>query len=283
MVQYSLSAKRLYSIFFQYRNDIDIYTEDEEKDREFYRCLFTRLLEGTGITINDVTPLGCKENVINRCLNEPPSKRRKLFIVDGDIELIADANSEEIENLYVLGAYCIENLIIDETSATEFLYMNLGTASKENTKKQLNFDDWLSRVAEALIELFFHFSIVKEIGLNFTLYNANRFMTNSEEKCIDIDMVKAYVNKLKEEILSIISDQDYNRKLNDRKSRWTISNDTVLTIVSGKDYLLPMLQFRVQNLKKIKGLYSTNAIKLNLAKHCELERLQDLRMTVLAM
>ena len=41
------------SLFTAYRNDIDIYTEDQNKDKPFYKIIFKRLLEGTGIKIND--------------------------------------------------------------------------------------------------------------------------------------------------------------------------------------------------------------------------------------
>ena len=187
MIRYSLKAKRLYSKFFSYRNDVDIYTEDEQKDKEFYNKLFSRLLNGSDIKINDITPLGCKQNVITRCKEEPESDRKKIFIVDGDIDLIFDNNEKGIKNLFVLDAYCIENLIIDERASTEFLYLNLGIESKENVNKALNFEKWINYNSEALIDLFLHFSISKEIGQNFILYNANRFTKiHKKETVLDI-------------------------------------------------------------------------------------------------
>ncbi|PJZ79220.1 hypothetical protein [Leptospira meyeri] len=79
MLKYNSDNQRLVSRFFQYRNDIDIYTEDEDKDKEFYKILFKRLLKNT-ININDITPLGSKTNVINRCISEPENGRKKIFI-----------------------------------------------------------------------------------------------------------------------------------------------------------------------------------------------------------
>lgn len=282
MLRYSLKAKRLYSSFFRYRNDIDIYTEDEEKDREFYRRLFTRLLKDSGLRIHDVTPLGCKQNVIDRCKEEPKTERKKIFIVDGDIDLIFNNNETGVDNLFVLNAYCIENLIIDEKSATEFLYMNVATDSKENIQKTLNFEKWLSYNSEALIDLFLNFSISKEIGQYFLIYNANRFTKKQGKQTIlDIEAVEQYTEDVKTEILKEISEDEYNRLITKRREKWPVSNATFLTIVSGKDYLLPLLQFRVQKFKSIKGLFSLEAIKFMLAEHCELTRLQPLKQEMI--
>ena len=282
MLKYSLKTRRLYSRFFRYRNNIDIYTEDEEKDKEFYKLLFSRLLDGTGMKINDITPLGCKQNVIDRCKEEPKTERKKIFIVDGDIDLILNSNEDRIENLFVLNAYCIENFLIDEKSATELLYMNIGTSSKENIKKTLNFKKWLEYNSEALIDLFLHFSIKKEIGQTFLLYNANRFTkTNKKETILDIDAIGRYTDTIKNEVLQEITKEKYNKILEERKKKWAISNETLLTIVSGKDYLLPLLQFRVQKFKTLKGLFSQEAIKLILAEHCDLSRLETLRQKII--
>ncbi len=282
MIKYSMKVKRLYSKFFSYRNDVDIYTEDEQKDKEFYNKLFSRLLNGSDIRIKDITPLGCKQNVIDRCKEEPESDRKKIFIVDGDIDLIFDNNEKGINNLFVLDAYCIENLIIDETSSTEFLYLNIGTETKENINKNLNFEKWLHYNSEALIDLFLHFSISKEIGQNFMLYNANRFTkVHKKETVLDIDAIVFYTNEVKTEILDQITQAEYEELIKKRKERWPNTSKTLLTIVSGKDYLLPLLQFRIQKFKSLKGLFSLEALKLMLAEHCNLDRLERLKVEIL--
>lgn len=282
MLRYNLIARRLYSRFFQYRNDIDIYTEDQEKDRQFYRSLFTRLLSNTGLRINDITPLGCKQDVINRCKVEPKSERKFFFIVDGDIDLIFDNNETIIDNLFVLNAYCIENLIIDEKSAIEFLYINVGTDSRENIQKTLDFDKWLSCFSEALINLFLHFSISKEIGQHFLIFNAHKFSkTRKKETILEIEKLEQYTKVVKTGILNEIDEDHYNRLIIKRRAKWPVSNDTLLTIVSGKDYLIPLLQFRIQKYKYTKGLFTLEAIKLFLAEHCELTRLESLKQEMI--
>lgn len=63
-LEFSAEQTQVASIFTAYRNDIDIYTEDENKDKVFYKRLFSRLLEGSGVLINDVYPLGSSKDVM---------------------------------------------------------------------------------------------------------------------------------------------------------------------------------------------------------------------------
>lgn len=50
-LEFSSEQEQVASIFTAYRNDIDIYTEDENKDKPFYKKLFIRLLKDSGINI----------------------------------------------------------------------------------------------------------------------------------------------------------------------------------------------------------------------------------------
>ena len=143
MIQLSDESRRLASTFRNYRNDIDIYTEDNEKDKEFYKVLFKRLLKDN-ITINDVTPLGCKDNVIKRCSEEPNNGRKKIFIVDGDVTIIHGENIPTLPNLYVLNGYCVENFLISKETILQFIYMNCGVKSIEQIEAELDYQNWLN-------------------------------------------------------------------------------------------------------------------------------------------
>jgi len=88
MKRFSFESLKALPRFFAYRNEIDIYTEDKLSDKEFYKALFNRL-SNKKIKIHDITPMGCKANVLKAYdEQDTESKRRKLFIVDGDLDLI---------------------------------------------------------------------------------------------------------------------------------------------------------------------------------------------------
>lgn len=276
MLRYSDEQRRLLSTFFAYRNDVDIYTEDEEKDKEFYKALFSRLITPE-IRINDVTPLGCKEKVIERCINEPRSERKKIFIVDGDIALI-NGNKIEIENLYVLDKYCIENFLIDKDSTCNFVYLNCGTKSKEQIENDLEFENWLSQYAESLIQLFIHFAIVNHFGGKFTLFNANKYHKKIEGSfAFDNSLVLQDIEVLRNDIIVNYGEENYILKLEELNNVWANNIENLLTIVSGKDYLIPILLIKTLQYKSSRSLPSLEEIKINLVQFFDITKLNRLK------
>ena len=121
-LEFSTETRLAASVFKEYRNVIDIYTEDCEKDKEFYIKLLKKLLSNTGIVVNDIHPLGCRRTVIECCQNDTDTRRKKLYIVDGDIYL-QYKDKEIIPNLFVLDAYCIENYVVCEKSICYVAYL----------------------------------------------------------------------------------------------------------------------------------------------------------------
>ena len=104
--EFSTEVKQVAAVFKEYRNSIDIYTEDKEEDKAFYVTLLQRLTQNTDIKINDIHPLGCKADVINACKSDDDRRRHCLYIVDGDIYL-QYKTEEPVDNLYRLDSYCI--------------------------------------------------------------------------------------------------------------------------------------------------------------------------------
>lgn len=277
MLNYTDEAKRLKSTFFRYRNDIDIYTEDEEKDKEFYKALFARLLK-SDIKINDVTPLGCRDNVIKRCENEPKTERKKVFIVDGDIAFI-HGQIFTLDNLFVLEKYCIENFLIDEESTCNFVYLNCAIKSKEQIQNDLKFENWLSSYSESLINLFIHFAIINFYGGKFTLYNAHKYHTKKKDGnyVFDNSLVIKDIAILKDDAIIKFGLENYNTKLLELQNKWSYNIESLLTIVSGKDYLIPILLFKTQMFKSSKSLPSLQEVKINLVQQFDINKLQKLK------
>jgi len=279
MLEYTDESKRLVSTFLAYRNDIDIYTEDEEKDKEFYKVLFSRLIKPE-IKINDVTPLGCKDKVIERCKNEPKTERKKLFIIDGDIALVNGSNVE-LENLFVLDRYCIENFLIDKESTCNFVYLNCGTKSKEELTADIEYENWLNQYSESLIQLFIHFAIMNFYGGKFTLYNANKYHSKSGDRYIfDIALVNQDIDSIKAEIIDKYGEDNYVNKFEELNAKWTNNIENLLTIVSGKDYLIPILLIKTQQFKSSKSLPSLEEVKINLVHHFDTNNLRQLKEAI---
>jgi hypothetical protein len=276
MLSYSSEPKRLVSTFLAYRNDIDIYTEDDEKDKEFYRVLFSRLLDPS-VKINDITPLGCKENVIDLCKNEPDNGRRKIFIIDGDVAII-HGGVVSLPNLHVLESYCIENFLIEQKSICQFIYLNCGVKPIEDIEANIQYDNWLSSYSESLMELFFHFAVIHKLCGKFTLYNANKYHKKVKDKIVfDKTLVQADIAEVRNEIVTTFGQESYDVEYQKLIERWPKSIEHLLTIVSGKDYLIPLLLIKTQEFKKSKATPSLEEVKISLVQYCNLDKLVKLK------
>ncbi|MCB0747147.1 MAG: DUF4435 domain-containing protein [Ignavibacteriae bacterium] len=282
MLKYNSTVQKLSSVFFKYRNDITIFTEDKITDKEFYVSLLNRLVDKK-VKISDIIPLGCKSNLVNACTRNI-NQKGTIYIVDGDLDLITDNNPKNIKNLFVLNAYCIENFLIDEIASVELLfYCNIG--NREQIKKNLNFKKWLG-YNRILIELFLNLALAKSLGLGPKLKTAHDFLTvNDKQTILDKAKVKIEITSLKTSITDkYLADgiknpnEYYKTQLDVLKKKWGDNDQTYLTVVSGKNYILPLLQFRLNHsMKKSKSLFPKDSFKLFLANHCELDRLSSLK------
>lgn len=280
MLELSEEAKRLTSTFLTYRNDIDIYTEDQEKDKEFYKTLFRRLINND-IRINDITPLGSCSEVIARCENEPNNGRKKIFIVDRDISIIHGKEIPSLTNLFVLDAYCIENFLFDKETVINFIYLNCATKPKETIELELEFENWLAEYSDLFIELFIHFAIADFFGLPFKLYNANKYhMKNKDSLVFASELVEQDILGIKNEIIMYVGEEKYEQKRIEFKNKWSNCLENLLTIVSGKDYLIPILLFKTQYFKRSNALPSLEEVKLNLVQYNNLNKLKRLKETI---
>jgi hypothetical protein len=283
MLSFNFEVKRLVSTFLNHRNDIDIYTEDEEKDKEFYKQLLRKLIDQR-IVINDVTPLGCRDNVIDRCKNEPNNGRKKLFIVDADINLINKKLEFNYSNLFVHDSYCIENLLFDEQSVSKFIYLQCAIKSKEQIENELDYKAWLAEYTDALISLFINFAIVDHFGYNFRLGNAQKYHVKVGNSLVfDRQLVDNDIESLKIELLKNVTLEQYEKELQELTSKWKADTDTFLKIASGKDYLIPILLIKTNLFKQSNSMPSLQEVKMLLLEFSDLFRFRRLKEVIEAL
>lgn len=291
MLKYGNEALRAMSKLFSYRNDVDIFTEDKTADKEFYKTLFKNLF-GDSLKINDITPLGCKANVLNAYDNQDlKSPRKKYYIVDGDLDLILGTNRKDEKNLIILDSYCIENYLLDETGAINLIYFSNGEKSKEQHKNKLNFEKWLGYNAQCLVHLFLNFAILRKYGGGPVLKNANDFLTrNGKETILDKSKADTYSNSIKNDIIILLKSKGYDNaeanklydsEYKDLNKKWKYDTESMLKTVSGKNYLIPLIQFRINHcIDGGKSLFPKKSLKLYLAGNSDLKRLSFLKQRI---
>ncbi|MCG2420442.1 DUF4435 domain-containing protein [Aequorivita sp. F47161] len=266
-------------LFFRYKNNVDVFIEDSYDD-EFYLTLVNRVFEKTGHKINKLISLGCKSNVLAACSSDQ-SKRDvlRVYIVDGDLELITDTNEKSLKHLFVLDKYCIENYLIHKESIIEIIHDYL-VIDRDKIEKQLSFENWLKGISKDLIDLFLHYSISKEVcptlptislGVGKLCEQIKKIPVLNEDKC------NLRIADIKKDILKSISEEEYNDRIYALREKWPYNMDTLLKIVSGKDYIMPLLEFRFHKFKTTNSInIRRGTLRLRLAKLCDITELKTI-------
>jgi len=280
MLSFNSGIQRLVSTFLTYRNDVDIYTEDEEKDKEFYKLLLNKLVD-RNIRINDVTPLGSKSNVLDACRNELPNGRKKLFIVDGDINLVNEKETLSLPNLYIHNAYCVENLLIEKEGVCKFIYFQCATKSASTIETELAYEDWLEPYTALIVKLFLTFAVLNSFGLPFKLFSAYKYHIVRKNKYeFDKTLLTKDIESLESEALMHISKNDFDNEMSRLSGKWITNLETLLTIVSGKDYLVPILLIKALEFKQSQAKPSQQEFKLLMVQISDLKRFLPLKQTI---
>lgn len=285
MLKYKDNILPTIARFFRHKNDVDIYIEDVNDD-EFYLTLFKRIADKNNFKIGKLIPLGNRKSVIDACLSDQNDRQRsRLYVIDGDLFLIFDNNPKGIRNLHVHDAYCIENYLLDESAIVEILHDGF-VIPKEEIIKQFTFDNFLKRISKPLIELFLHYGIVFEIclpiktvsnGVGVFCHQVKNVTVLSDEK------INQKIEELKIEILKNITEEEYSEKIYQLRQKWNYDIETLLKIVSAKDYTLPLTHLRFTKINTKSGFKITReSLRLRLAKLCNLDRLALLEAAILA-
>lgn len=279
-LEFTTEQKQVSAVFKQYRNTIDVYTEDKDADKAFYVQLLQRLMDGTGISINDVTPLGNKKSVIDACKADTDNSRPKLYIVDGDIHL-QYIEEEPIDHLFRLKAYCIENYVICEDAICNAAYdLNGGRCTQDMIKSNINFQQVVNS-SLPLINLFFWYSIQMELSDQYALRHIDDFCIGNKTSIDDIK-INNRIKEIKQGLIHAgYSEEKINALLRSRQTKYDSSENTLLTIVSGKDFLIPLF-CNIINCKIGKIRLPRESWKFHFAKTCKLERLNDLKEAIIA-
>lgn len=261
---------------FEPLQDIDVYVEDAQ-DEIFYTHLLTRVA-GSEIRIARVfspPEKGGRSTVIAAAKIHDHSKRRALFLIDGDLDFTrGDPPPMGIRGLYRLDAYCIENYLFCARAATNIL-LEEAMLSEEEAEKKLDFANWYGQIQTPLIRLFSAFSLINavlpsyatvSIGVGVYCQQVGKSTMLSEAKVNSaVEVISALVA---DHITAPIAAKRFEG-IQDR----AIGLPNTVAVVSGKDFLLPLLAFRLSSLGcKV----SKDRLRFKLALKCDITRLAPL-------
>ncbi|MCZ8092293.1 MAG: DUF4435 domain-containing protein [Acidovorax sp.] len=263
---------------FEPLQDVDVYVEDKG-DETFYKNLLTRVF-GDELKIAKVFARDGRINVISAYLNHDHNARRAIFLIDGDLEFVkGDPKPHDSPALHRLEAYCIENLLICQQGMVKIMMEELD-ADIEQANNLAKFTEWLGEVEAALTALFAAFAVLHffdptkptvSSGVGSLCKQLGKHNILCEVKVqakIDEVLELAYQTAEKERV-----DNFYMETLISIRSR-----EHPHRSVSGKDFLLPLLLFKLQSTNcKV----SYKALRRRLSLSCDLSAFQHLKADTL--
>ena len=223
------------------QNDIEIFVEDTATPNmwlNFLKCYIP-----DGIKLNSVNVPGSRQNVLSACAaDQIVDARKKIYIIDGDLDLLAGRPKPRLKHLYRLSAYCIENCLIDEQAfitAITTVDTKIDPVAATGT---LSLRSWLVRNESILVMLFLWYAVSDELArhqktVGYSVYK----LIDSDGKDFNLDSSLVYrrIITLYKEVRKHAS-KDQVRVVFER-ARAKADAMERLWCVSGKDYLFPPL------------------------------------------
>ncbi|MBB3892373.1 hypothetical protein GGQ61_003106 [Phenylobacterium haematophilum] len=137
MMKYSGNARRAYGRLMQAYNDIDVYVEDATYVG-IYERVINRALRGQA-SVKRIIPLGPREKVLEAAMNDNTiGGRPRLYIVDGDLDLISQLRHKKSPHLHRLKVYSLENLLLEESALNAYCAFACPGKSLEAARDQIN-------------------------------------------------------------------------------------------------------------------------------------------------
>lgn len=233
---------------FEPLQDVDVYVEDQNNEA-FYRSLL-RHATADKVRIARVFGLGGREAVIKAAAAYPKNARRALFIIDGDLHWVRGEPKPRVPRLHRHEAYCVENLLMCESALT-FILSQETAITEEEAKLRMGYETWKTSIQSPLLSLFAAYAVASELDSTqqtVSLGVGNICRSGGKEKLTKLDISKA--NKARDAILASteikVSTQKVRERYGEILARLTSLRDPLMG-VSGKDYLLPLIDFHLQS------------------------------------
>ncbi len=247
MLKWSDRARIAIKKLFEPLQEIDVYVEDTN-DEVFYRTLL-KAATGGKIQVARVFGLGGHEAVVAAAKTHDHSRRRALFIVDGDLPWVLGTRNFSILGLHCHDAYCIENLLVCEKAVTSLLAQE-AVLTEVDAAKSLDFKTWIASIQSPLIELFAAFATAYHFasGTRTVSFGVGKLCvadrrtksTALNGKKVDGEKARVLVAAVRE-VGNDAAHTVYTQTLERLRAL-----KFPLNAVSGKDFLLPLLDFHLQ-------------------------------------
>jgi hypothetical protein len=271
VINYSRKAIAGLAYLFRPYNDIDVYVEDTTC-RNMYEVLLERMLDGQA-RVTRVFQLGARNDVMATCKNDQgPGGRPRLYIIDGDFDVVLGGKPPGLKYLYRLSVYCSENLVFTEAATLEVAFENLTNTSRDDIEATIRFSHFLDDVVEKLTPLLVVYVAARILKANVqtTGFNVTRlFVHRLGFPRLSASKIMQRIVQVRQELEAISPIEEVKSAM--EKAENLIPNSSVDTakLISGKTYLLPLLYHHLRSRARFSG--TLDQLKTRLARYCELD------------
>jgi len=275
----SLTGRHARSVFFEDVNEIDIYIEDTAYGYEkLFSLIFSRIFDGK-YKIKKVFPLGGRANVIEQHASHEETGRPYLYVIDGDLYLISGESISSDKGLYKLPFYCIENILCDPQAFSELLNEEDPVSMKENLNSLFAYNEWLVNNEPKLFRLFIEYSISFKANpekqtVSFPVNN----LVSSNDGNIDEEKLNNRASQIKQSAIDKVGNDSYIELYDSFILDFESNNLSKMDVISGKDYLFPLLKTRFKSIVKTR-IPDIN-FKIRLAMKCDVSKVMDSQLYV---
>lgn len=280
ILERSVVGKSAKSVFFEDINDLDIYVEDTSYGYEkIYSVLFSRVFDGK-YRVSKVFPLGGRGAVIEQ-YNEQISRlsRPSIFVVDGDLFILSGDSIFNKKGLYKIPFYCVENILCDEDAIISILFEEDPINSIENLSDEFDYENWVNLNKLYLYNLFVEYAISFLVNpAEQTVAFSVKGLVSSNDGCIDENKLNRRIQYLCGESVNKAGVVRYESVRRMILRSFDHSDFDELDVVSGKDYILPLLKTRFKSI--VKTHMPDINLKLRLAMKCDISKIINSKLFV---
>lgn len=239
MTAYSPRAQIGRGFLQQQFNDLDVYVEDQCA-QNVYVHLINRALAGRK-RITSVFPLGGRRQVVAACAaDQGKGGRRRLYLIDGDLDLLAGRRAPRLNRLHRLATYCIENILCDSEALLDLAQEAESSTPRDVIKKRLSLEPLLDEHVRVLLPLFVAYALIHYfgIGLQTAGYHIGRLATNTNRPLtLDKRKVRGRTSELLTATKSFVTHSKY-RPVRNRVVRRALGSIYQKRFISGKQMLV---------------------------------------------
>jgi hypothetical protein len=276
------SARRAVAFLYRPYNDIDVFVEDSAS-RNMYELLIERMLGGKA-RVTRVIQLGGRGRVLEQCaIDQLPADRRRLYIIDGDLDLLMGRDVPALKYLHRLSLYSSENLVFSESAAIELAYECMSNTPREEVSDILDFPAFVAQLVDPLVSLFASFAVIHEICPHLQTVGLNVMQVCSHYGTgprLDTEKLTTVIQNLIDQCTEVVSREIIETRISALELELRGRGSHALRFVSGKTYLMPLLY---HHLKQTVGYSGTiEQLKVRLARFAEVDMDPKLLEAVIA-